>query len=589
MAVNTGNAYSSMKFARRIINRQAEYEIRRGLTDAQNDVICELFRPDLVKGLVGQKQEGAFSGSGIIEGTGPHAAIVWSRGFTGNMVSRKSAWFRDKVKEPPSWMGVKFKGNDEVNRYIQDMDDHLNEVYRRSTFHDVILQYALDGGTTSSPVMLRERDIVNDRIVCKVPDYSQRWIDKDIFGMDNVLHIKWEWNALEAKEMFGSEQLPQVVKVQLDNGAHYSKTEYLQCIYPAGDPIFDDLPEGEEIAVTHPWMEFFICLDATDTEQKTLKPLNRGPGYYSRPFSSWHYWRNWHEIYGRSMAWWAVYDVKGNNKYWESIFGEAELNLQPPTWAMGYLNGIMDLGPRGQNFAQGEDDYERPPQFLDRHSNYRASMDFADRLAIAIKRHFHNDIFMGATAAVQGQDQPESVYAHWLMESERNVQLLPQVETFENQFLRDNHEAFIDSERMAEPAYPWGRLPEPPDIVKEYGDGTADVEFIGRLSMSQERDITLQRYFNNIGMSEIFFKYDPMLVNKIKWGQTYEKFLEAGNFPAADIVPEEEYEAIRQAINQRDLQAELAETGLKEAQAAKNLQGKTEKGSPLALLTGETG
>lgn len=590
VADNTGQAYSTLAFSKRIVRRQGEYETRRSLTDDQVEVIEELFRPDLVTGLVGQKKEGAFSSSKIVESTGPHAAMVWARGFTGNMVSRKAPWWREKLREPPRQTGVKFKGNDDVEQYIQDIDDHLRDVYRRSTFHDVILQYALDGGTTSSPVMLRERDILNDRIICKVPAYSQRWLDKDIFGLDNCLHVIWEWNALQAMELFGKKQLPQTVQTQLGNGNHYTKSEYLQAIYPAGDPIFDDLPKGEKIAVTHPWMEFFICLadkDDTNSPLKVLKPLNKGPGYYSRPFSTWHYWRNWHEVYGRSMAWWAVYDVKGNNKHWQALFGEADLSLRPPSWATARFQGILALGPAGQNFAEGDEEYDRPPMFLERKTQYRTAIDFADRLAFAIKRHFHNDLFMGANIIAETKEQPESVYAHWLMESERNVQLLPQVETFENQFLRDNHEAFIEIERMAEPAYPWGRLPEPPDIVKEFGTGNDDVEFIGKLSMAQQRDITLSRYFQNIGMSEILFKYKPILIEKIKWGQAYEKILEAANFPASDILSEDEFEQIVAATNQRMLQAELAEVGLKEATAAKNLQGKTEEGSPLKLLTGE--
>ena len=586
MADFSGQAYSTLAFSKRMVNRHSEYVTRRRLTDDQNDVIAELFRPDLVRGLVGQKIEGAFSSPKIVESTGPHAAMVWARGFTGNMVSRKSQWYREKLKEPPRQTGVTFKGNDEVEQYIQDVDDHLTDVYRRSTFHDVILQYALDGGTTSSPVMLRERDILNDRIICKVPDYSQRWLDKDIFGRDNALHVIWEWNALQAAEFFGKDNLPQQIKTQLGNGDHYTKSQYLQAIYPAGDPIFDDLPKGGEIKATHPWMEYFICMADTDsTNLKILKPLNKGPGYFTRPFSTWHYWRNWHEVYGRSMAWWAVYDVKGSNKHWQALFGEADLALRPPTWAMARLQGIMSLGPAGQNFADSEEEYARPPMFLERKTHYQVAMDFADRLAFAIKRHFHNDLFMGANVIAETKDQPESVYAHWLMESERNVQLLPQVETFENQFLRDNHEAFIEIERTAEPAYPWGRLPKPPDIVLEFGSGDDDVEFIGKLSMAQQRDITLSRYFQNIGMSEILFKYKPILVEKIKWGQAYEKILEAGNFPASDIFSEEEYDAIVQATNQRLIQAELAENQLKQSQAAKNLQGKTEEDSPLNQLT----
>ena len=60
--------------------------------------------------------------------------------------------------------------------------------------------------------------------------------------------------------------------------------------------------------------------------------------------------------------------------------------------------------------------------------------------------------------------------------------------------------------------------------------------------------------------------------------------MEAGNFPQAGIVPQEEYEAYVQAVEQRLKQAEVAENAPKLAKAAKDLQAKTEKGSPLSIM-----
>jgi hypothetical protein len=140
---------------------------------------------------------------------------------------------------------------------------------------------------------------------------------------------------------------------------------------------------------------------------------------------------------------------------------------------------------------------------------------------------------------------------------------------------------------MAEPAYPWGRLPEPPDVVKEFSEaGESEVEFIGQLSIAQERDVNISRVLKILGVSEIFFKYQPELVEKVKWSQTYEKFLEAANFAQGDIVPEEEYQEIINVLKQRQLQAELAENYPKMANAVKSLQSKTEEGSPMELIEG---
>ena len=584
---NTGNSYKNQSLCKRIIARQASYETERSLVDAQTDVICELLRPDLVKGLVGQKEVGAFEGSRIIESTGPHSARIWQRGFLNSMISRKSAWYRNKVKEPPSWTGIKFKGDDDINQWLQDMADHTSSIYKRSNYYDLMPNFVLDAGTTGSPVMLREQDKLNDRVVFKVPDYSQRWLAKDIFGRDNVCHVKWEWTALEALSFFGEDELPESVKTNLRSGDHYKKSQYLQVIYPAGDPIFKDLPEKDKVNETHAWMEFFVSLDSKDESmQQVLKPKDKGPGYFSRPFSTWHYWRNWHETYGRSIGWWAVYDIRGSNAVWEGLFGEVELQLQPPSWAVGRLAGLLELGPRGQNFASGDEEYAMPPKFIERQSGFSVAIEFADRLKASVERHYHVPLFMMANQMMLNKKQPETAYAYFRAEAENNGQLAPEVEGFEGQVLSDTHDSIIDMELMAEPAYPWGRLPEPPEIIQEFGDGNLDIEFIGRLSMAQVRDREVDNFFRNVGIAELIFGFKPEAIEKIKWVQELERVLEAGDFPQSGIVPQEEYEAYLQAIEQRLKQAEVAENAPKLAKAAKDLQGETKKGSPLSALGG---
>ncbi|NIW99140.1 MAG: hypothetical protein GWN13_13015 [Phycisphaerae bacterium] len=92
------------------------------------------------------------------------------------------------------------------------------------------------------------------------------------------------------------------------------------------------------------------------------------------------------------------------------------------------------------------------------------------------------------------------------------------------------------------------------------------------------------RFLKAIGISEMLYQFKPELVDKVKWSQAYEKLLEANNFPQGDILPEDEYQALLQAMQQRVQQAELAEQAPKVAQAVKALQGKTEADSPLAEL-----
>ncbi|NIQ97678.1 MAG: hypothetical protein GWN87_28520, partial [Desulfuromonadales bacterium] len=418
-------------------------------------------------------------------------------------------------------------------------------------------------------------------------------------GRDNCLHVKWEWTAKEAFDFFttveegkriGEEQLPKLVKEQLANGEEHKKSEYLQVIYAAGDPIYRDLSDGEDVAQTHPWLEHFICLRADNPgEEKTLKPPANGPGYWSRPFASWHYHRNWHEVYSRTMAWSAMPDIRGAAAMWEALWGEAESRLQPPTWALRELQGQLDLAPRGANWAANTQQYATPPMYLERKMGYEAAMDFIQRVDHSIGRWWHIDMFWGTNLKMDQKNQPETAYAHMKADAEKVTQLVPEIETFENQVLREAHDIFIDYERMAEPRFPWGRLPEPPQIVLDNAEGDQDQitpEFIGQLSIAQVRDRQVMKFFRAMGAAEMVFEADPNTVHKIRHSQMLEEILETMDFKQHLIVPEEEYEKLVEEIQRRQLQAEIAEMAPKYAQAVKALGGKTEKDSPLALLTG---
>jgi hypothetical protein len=586
----TNLAYAVQGLYRRIVERHAQYVQRRRQYDAQRNTVVELLRPDLVKGEVGDKDEGGFTTGPIIEGTGPYAALVWQRGFMGNILSRKSDWFRDKVKEPPPATGVKFDGNDEVNQWLQDIDDQMTAAYRRSTYYDVMPQFILDGGTVGSPVMLFQHDIANDRMICQVPDYAAVWLDKDIFGRDNCLHVKREWNALDAAEFFGEEQLPDAIKHQLENGNHYTKTEYLQVIYGAGDRIYKDLPEGESVPQTHPWLEHYICLGAQGPqEEKVMTPLNKGPGYFVRPFSTWHYRRNDHEVYSKAMGWWSIPDIRGNNAMWEAMFGEAEYSLLPATWALGSQRGRLQVFPGGENWAEGARDWEQKPEFLEKPTRPQVAWEFMDRLMGNVRRWFHYDLWLMINQKMDQKAQAETAYGLMRAELERTTQLAPQVEEFENQVLAHTHNIFMEAERTADLDNSWGRLPEPPDIVKEYAEDSDDQitpEFIGPLSMAQNQVRGVEKFYKGVAVAELVAEKAPMTIHKVKWEEALEDALEALDFKQKHIRSAEEYDAVVQGIEQRAMQQQLAEMAPKVAQAAKNLQGETKKGSPLDRVTG---
>jgi hypothetical protein len=96
--------------------------------------------------------------------------------------------------------------------------------------------------------------------------------------------------------------------------------------------------------------------------------------------------------------------------------------------------------------------------------------------------------------------------------------------------------------------------------------------------------VVLGRFLKGVGVSEMLYDFKPELVDKILWSESYERIMEGIGWPQGEIVPQEIFEKMQEALRQRQAQAELAEQAPKLAKAAKDLQGQTEEGSPLKQL-----
>jgi hypothetical protein len=577
-------AYSEKSFYDRAWDRHAEYVKRREKVDSRRDEIVEHIRPDLITGLLEElhDKEGMQLGDTIIEGTPPWCALVWSRGFQANMVGRKIQWARRRVEENPDpevRRFVTFKGNDDVNKYQQALDETMSAVYRKSNFYDIINDYILDGGTVGSPVVIPEHDVLERRINCVTPHYSQCWWDRDYFGRDNALHVIHEMSALQALNFFGK-SLPAKVQKSLDEGHQYVRYTFLQAIYPAGDAIFNDLKDPPRI--TRPWMNFYFFKGADENEKKPMETSRPGYRAVNSPFDIWHYSRKSNELYARTPGWWSLQDVKGLYAAAEANIEGLEQNVRPSMWSPQELEGLLDFGPAGENWAQDYEQYKAPPTpIYPRGVNTSDGMELMRHFIESCRRHYHVNLFMMLENlhAQQGKTFP-TAYEIFKMEGERQSQLIPAIETFENGLLARIDSRFIEIEANAD------RLPEPPEILLEFGTGEVDIEFIGPLSTAQLRQQGIGRIHNALAAADPIMERWPDTKFKIKAAELLERVLEEADMYQGIIRSQEEYDEMIATKRQYAQQLMMAEQLGQAADAVPKLSKKPEEGSPLKLLTG---
>lgn len=572
-------AYKEKNLFDRIIDRHGQLVKLRAPFDPARKTIVEHFRTDLT---LTTDEDGNFLGSDIIEGSGPWYLAVMARGFQGSLVGPSIEWLRYHMRERD------FKGVDEVNQWLQEFEEQMYWAYRNSNYYDILPSFITDGLSIGSPVTIADEDAGSGKVIYTIPHYTENYLSKNWLGKDDTYHREYEMTAMQAAKMFDKESLSDALQLELKQGNHYNKHKFIMAIYSEDDDIFNDLkPEDKKYKPDRPWPQFYIEKNA-DTLKKKPLPVKKGritlikDGYWSKPFSAWHYHRNPHETYARTPAWSALSDVKGNEALWSTLYEAAEGEVRPAMMAMANQKGLLHLMPGGTTWAQTKDDYNQPPFPIRKDIKYPFGMDFADRVETKIERHFHTRLFQMIDKYNREHKQPPTAYQIFQMQGENAGQLGPAVQSFEGGLLKTNDDRMIEIEGRA------GRLPPPPDVVLEYSGGEVDPQFTGPLAMAQKMFLGVQRVHNGLAGADPIFERWPETKYKVKASMLVEKVLEDLNFPQDCIVPEDEYQEYLAVLAQQEQEDRQLEQAERIAKAIPSVSKDVEPNSPLAALTGAT-
>ena len=581
--------YEEKGIVDRIIDRQKHMETIRQPWESDCDNICEMFRPDMVK--FANKDSDSLNkilGAKIYEGTGPWAMGLMSDGIQGHLVSRSNEWFRYGMDQR------QFKGIDEVNAWLQALEEHMYSVYRKSNFYDALSPFCRTGVSVGSPVMIPEQDKLSNKINCIVPHPAERYFMQSALGETNVLHLKSDWSIRNAVQEFGKESFSQSVRNNYENGHDEQKVTIIRAIYFHMDSIFRDLPkfehkqddlstEQDEPAIAFnkpnkPWMSFYVEQNAEgDMNEGTKKPL-RVEGYWTKPDIGWHYEKDMSEVYARTPSWYAYWDVKSMSANRKTMLMSGQRQVEPAWWVPSSLRGEFKSYPKGVNWydpAQAKD----KPVPLQENTNITQSIELENRMAKCVERWFHVPMWHMLTRWAEEQKAPPTATQVIEMAGEKAVLLGVRMGRFFTT-LEQADDRFIDIEQRA------GRLPEPPDIVLEFSNGRVTPEFIGPLAQIQKQYHSLRRVQTVLAAADPVFALDPMVRHKIKAEVVMEHLLEENKFYQDAIRSDDEYKELLAAIAQKQAIAEGVQMGTEVAKAVPSVSKDVEPNSPLALIAG---
>lgn len=524
-----------------------------------------------------ETQKGQKTGIEVYDGTALQALNLLSDGLAGYSISRAFRWFEytlpGKLNFPKwsgmrAWTGKRMDEYPDVKTWLESCEEVMYAAFLRSNLYDIAPEVIRDAAGPGTVSVFIEEDVKAGRSVFTVPHFRECFLAENSYGTVDTNYRVCKYTLRQMVEKFGKDKMVEAVpdfQNKFEKNPH-EELEVIHACYPRAE--YDP---GKVNGKNKPQASFWVL-------KSPLKLLLES-GYDESPFLTWRWKKNNDEWFGRSPAWDAYIEVITANQ-------SAKLNLiaghkmvEPPIIAPMDLRGRINDGPRGKTFVEGQVTKDRMPLPLITGIQLPYSIEMQDRLDKKIREHFHVDFFLMLSQAA-AQKIPITATQVIEMSGEKAAVLGPRIGRMESECLNPIHDRMFAIERRA------GRIPEPPEILMEYGGANLEIDYMGPLSQAQKKLFKSQGIRSGLESLLPLAATFPEMKFAIKPLETARMLLESSGFPSKAIASDEEaQQALAQAMEQQANAQAIAEVG--EAAKALPAAGKApEEGSPLANLLG---
>ena len=592
------NAYTLKSFTEKVIDRQRQYEAMREPLDAKFADIIDLTQPGYTAwegsssyssaygtGIWDDGVVGKFRGQKIYDSTPAWGLRTMAHGWLGSMVSETLPWF--KYLFPDS----ELRGNDEVNAWMQRLEDAMYSVYRKSQLYEALPPYALGALSVGSPIILPYDDVKEDRISCEVPHPKENY-----HGAYDGYHRKYKIAVVDAVNRFMGGKVPDNIEdaklshallTDWRNGKHAARHEFIRAIYRQDDPILDGQPARMK---NKPWMEFYVETPDSGADKQVKKdPVSIG-GYFTKPHIRWDYEKNTDEYYARTPSWNAIQDIKSFEEIERQKLEVGQRNLKPTMWMQRQYRNQFTGNPGSVVYYDSASESQNKPEPILDGSNWQIGDEQSKQMRKNVERWYNTDFFLSITRLTSENTGSWPTLGQLLqLGGEKATVLGSQIGGFSN-VMRQIDRRFFDIE-LRKGVH--GALPSPPPIIEDYlaeqaalGNKNVNLalEMIGSLAQLQQRAETLGRSDQGLMIIERYGAIDPLTIRKVRLSVQMEKDLEAIRWSQEAIVPEDEYQEGLAEIAAREAEERQAAMGIEMAKASKDVSGPVDESSVMAQI-----
>ena len=508
--------------------------------------------------------KGNKTGIQVYDGTALSAANLLTDGLTGYTISKSFNWFGYSLPQTiqldrdfaPNLSGRRLDSFPEVKKWLQESEEAMYSAFRASNLYDIAPMFVMEAVTIGTTTINIDEDVGKGRVVFSVPHFRECYCAENAFGNIDTNYRVYKLTLKQMVEKFGYKQMVEIDSdFKKDYKTNFNSTrEIIHARYPR-----DDFNPSKMNGSNKPNASVWVMRSGGTVKGGTAgdEKLLLESGTSQPSFVTWRWRKNNDEWYGRSPAWDAFVEIMTANQMGRTNLEAGHKMVDPPMYGPDDLRGAVRRGPGGWTSVS---DMNRVPRPLNEGIQLPFGLEMQDRIDAKLKDHFQVDFFLMLSQAALAKVEMTATQVIE-MGGEKAAILGPRIGRMETESLSPIHDAVFAIEQKA------GRIPEPPDILQEFGGDKVPVEYLGPLSQAQKKLFKSQGIVQGLdaiaGMAEMY----PEVLDIPNPDATARDLLNSRGFPQKDINDEDEVIKIRKERREAAEQAQAFEQAITAAKA----------------------
>ena len=484
----------------------------------------------------------------IFDATAPLALPRFAAALESILTPRTSQWHKMRARRKD------LRGNDEVKRYMDDINNLLFEVrYGPSgNFASQMNECYMSVGSFG-PACLYVPDIPGGTIKYKAIPINEMYLLEDQNYCIDTFHREYQFTARQAMHQWGNSpdatipsRIKEIVKSRPDQIFNF-----VEIVMPRADTGY-----GTKDKKHMPWACYDICKDTTEIIEES--------GYSTCPYCVGRHMTtpgtglSTGHVYGYSPAQLVLPDIKSLNEMnKEALRSSALKNLPPLLLPDSDILQAFQMRPGSLNFG-GVDDQGRPMVIP---LNIGSDIQHANEM-MEQKRRSINDSFLVTLFQIL-IEAPQMTATEALLRAQEKGQLLAPMLRLYSEMLGPLVQRELDILSRA------GALPKPPDELIEAGL-EYEIEYVSPLIRMQrsEEGVAIMRTLEAMGS---IAQFDPSIAGMVDYENTLREIADINGAPAKMLKTKDEIAGLKQAQAEQAQMQNILNAAPVAAQTAKTM------------------